>query len=224
MKKIKEYYFITGASKGIGKAFLELLIKNGCFVLVLVRNKKDMMQYKNNKNVIIFEGDICNNNIIKKVFDYVDKKKINIKYLINNAGQRQRKKFLRISSKDIKNIFDINYFSVFNITQKFVDHMKYKKYNASVVNISSIVGHLGFNELSGYGSTKAALNGLTKCLASEFNGKIRFNSINILKLIKKNYINGHCLEFQWKGGENPLKLLNLSIFCVLINLVILMVK
>ena len=56
--------------------------------------------------------------------------------------------------------------------------MKYKKYNASVVNISSIVGHLGFNELSGYGSTKAALNGLTKCLASEFNGKIRFNSIN----------------------------------------------
>ena len=73
MKKIKEYYFITGASKGIGKAFLELLIKNGCFVLVLVRNKKDMMQYKNNKNVIIFEGDICNNNIIKKVFDYVDK-------------------------------------------------------------------------------------------------------------------------------------------------------
>jgi NAD(P)-dependent dehydrogenase (short-subunit alcohol dehydrogenase family) len=178
MKKIKEYYFITGASKGIGKAFLELLIKNGCFALVLVRNKKDMIQYKNNKNVIIFEGDVCNNNIIKKVFDYVDKKKINIKYLINNAGQRQRKKFLRISSKDIKNIFDINYFSVFNITQKFADHMKYKKYNASVVNISSIVGHLGFNELSGYGSTKAALNGLTKCLASEFNGKIRFNSIN----------------------------------------------
>ena len=52
MKKIKEYYLLTGASKGIGKAFLELLIKNDCFVLVLVRNKKDMIQYKNNKRII----------------------------------------------------------------------------------------------------------------------------------------------------------------------------
>ena len=178
MKKIKEYYLLTGASKGIGKSFLELLIKNDCFVLALVRNRQDLKQYKNNKKITIFEGDVCKDHVIKKIFDYASKNKINIKYLVNNAGQRQRKKFLKINNNDIRNIFNINYFSVFNITQKFVNHMSNKKYNASVVNISSIVGHLGFNELSGYGSTKAALNGLTKCLASEFNGQIRFNSIN----------------------------------------------
>ena len=178
MKKTIEYYFLTGASKGIGKSFLDLLIKNNCFVIVLVRNKKDMLKYKNNKKVIIFEGDVCNNQIIQKIFDYAKKKKINIRFLVNNAGLRQRKKFLTINDKDIRNIFDTNYFSVFNITQKFANHMKDKKYKASVVNISSIVGSLGFNHLSGYGSTKAAINGLTKCLASEFSGKIRFNSIN----------------------------------------------
>ena len=134
MKKTIEYYFLTGASKGIGKSFLDLLIKNNCFVIVLVRNKKDMLKYKNNKKVIIFEGDVCNNQIIQKIFDYAKKKKINIRFLVNNAGLRQRKKFLTINDKDIRNIFDTNYFSVFNITQKFANHMKDKKYKASVVN------------------------------------------------------------------------------------------
>ena len=59
----------------------------------------------------------------------------------------------------------------------FVKYAYKKNYNSSVVNISSIVGSLGFNELSGYGSTKSAVDGLTKCLAAEFSGKIRFNSI-----------------------------------------------
>ena len=49
----------------------------------------------------------------------------------------------------------------------------------SVINIGSIVGDKGFNELSGYGSTKKALEGLTKCLSVEMGQKkIRFNCIN----------------------------------------------
>ena len=48
----------------------------------------------------------------------------------------------------------------------------------SIINISSIVGNLGFKELSGYASSKSALDGLTKSLAVEFSDKkIRVNSI-----------------------------------------------
>ena len=92
--------------------------------------------------------------------------------MINNAGQRQRKSFLKISKKNIREIFDVNFFSIFNLTQKYVKYSKNKNFNCSVVNISSIVGSLGFEDLSGYGSTKSALDGLTKCLASEFKGRI----------------------------------------------------
>ena len=170
-------YLITGASKGIGRSFLELLVKKKLFAIVLVRNAKEVSNFKNNSNIKIFQGDITDDKIIIKIFDYIKKKKINVKYLINNAGQRQRKSFLKISKKNIKEIFDVNFFSIFNLTQKYVKYSKNKNFNCSVVNISSIVGSLGFEDLSGYGSTKSALDGLTKCLASEFKGRIRFNSI-----------------------------------------------
>lgn len=170
-------YLITGASKGIGRSFLELLVKKKLFAIVLVRNAKEVSNFKNNSNIKIFQGDITDDKIIIKIFDYIKKKKINVKYLINNAGQRQRKSFLKISKKNIREIFDVNFFSIFNLTQKYVKYSKNKNFNCSVVNISSIVGSLGFEDLSGYGSTKSALDGLTKCLASEFKGRIRFNSI-----------------------------------------------
>ena len=53
------------------------------------------------------------------------------------------------------------------ITQKFYIHSD-KKRNCSIGNIGSIVGEKGFAELSGYGSSKSALNGLTKCLMVKF--------------------------------------------------------
>jgi len=64
--------------------------------------------------------------------------------------------------------------------QDFVKNFKrYPNNYFSVVNIGSIVGINGFNELSGYASTKKAMDGLTKSLAVEYaEDKIRFNIIH----------------------------------------------
>ena len=129
-------YLLTGASKGIGKAVLDLLIKKNSKVIVLVRNSKTLSSYRNYKNLKIFQGDVRDKQILKKIFLFAKNKKINIKYLINNAGERQRKKFLNITNKDIKLIFDVNFFSVFSLTQMFVKYLQKKNYNSSVVNIS----------------------------------------------------------------------------------------
>ncbi len=208
MKKSDKYFFLTGASKGIGRSFLDLLIKHQCFVIILVKNKKEMTEYFDNKKIIIFEGDVCDDKIITRIFSYVIKNKIDIKYLINNAGQRQRKNFLEIQDRDIRNIFDVNFFSVFRLTQEFVRYVKKKKYNASVVNISSIVGSSGFSALSGYGSTKAAITGLTKCLAAEYSGKIRFNSINpgfTKTSFYNDFKNKEKKLYRWTLSRTPMK-------------------
>ena len=99
--------------------------------------------------------------------------------LVNNAGERQRKKFNKISEKDIKNIFEVNFFSIFNLMQIFSNYLLKKKLKGSIVNLGSIVGNLGFNELAGYASTKTALIGLTKSFATEMATKnIRANIVN----------------------------------------------
>ena len=173
------YYIVTGVARGIGKALLDLLIKENKKIIAIARNRKNIeKRYLKLKNVTFFYGDVSNQIFIKKIFKFIKENKIQIKYLVNNAGQRQRKSFLKITYEDLKNIFEVNFFSIFNITQHFVSYVKSKPYESSVVNVSSIVGPLGFEQLSGYGATKAALNGFTKCLSTEFKGKIRFNSIN----------------------------------------------
>ena len=75
------------------------------------------------------------------------------------------------------------------------------KLKSSIVNIGSIVGENGFNELAGYSSTKGALKSLTKSFAVEYAKKnIRANIINPgfiktsyyqdFKKRNQNYING----------------------------------
>ena len=59
------------------------------------------------------------------------------------------------------------------------NYCKKFKIKSSVINIGSIVGEIGFNELSGYSSSKGALKSLTQSLAVEFSKEnIRFNLIN----------------------------------------------
>ena len=65
--------------------------------------------------------------------------------IINNAGVRQRKKFDIISQKEVNDIFEINFFSIFKIMQTYVKYCKKLKIKSSIVNIGSIVGETGFS-------------------------------------------------------------------------------
>ena len=169
---------LTGAGKGIGKQILNLLIKEKIIVYAITRNLNDFKNIKKNKNVFLFSGDITNQEVIDNVFLKSKKNKHIFNCLINNAGIRQRKKFSKISDKDLNNFLENNFFSIFKISQIFSNQFKFKKNMGSIINISSIVGNLGFKELSGYASSKAAIDGLTKSLAAEFaDKKIRVNSI-----------------------------------------------
>ena len=92
--------------------------------------------------------------------------------MVNNAGIRQRLKFQKISDKKIKDVFDINFFSVFRIMRLYAKFCDENKINSSIVNIGSIVGETGFNELSGYSSTKGALKSMTQCFAVDMQKKL----------------------------------------------------
>ena len=175
----KKNILVTGAGKGIGFSTLVEATKQGAFVYAIVKSKKDKYKFRNMRSVKIFYGNVLNDKIIKKVINQSVKDKRLISGLVNNAGIRQRKKFNTISKKDIKEVFDINFFSVFNLMQIFSKYFIKFKIKGSIVNIGSIVGNIGFKELSGYASTKTALVGLTKSFASEMSkNNIRANLVS----------------------------------------------
>ena len=204
----KKVVFLTGAGKGIGKEILNLLIKEKVIVYAITRNKKDFKWIKKNKYVFLFEGDITNQKLIDEIFDYSKKRKHLFNCLINNAGMRQRKKFLKITNNELNEVFENNFFSVYKLIQKFSKEFKFKGNMGSVINISSIVGNLGFKELSGYASTKSALDGLTKSLAVELaEKKIRVNSIApgfIKSSYFKNFKRDKAKLYKWTLSRIPI--------------------
>ena len=181
MKKdlTKKIVFITGAGKGIGKSLVTSLLESGAYVYALTKSNKTLDDLKKSKNLKIFYGNVNNLQLIKKIFNFSKKNKRLINSVVNNAGMRQRKKFEKISSRDLKDIFKVNFFSIFKIMQEFAKYSKRNKIKSSIVNIGSIVGENGFKELSGYASTKGALKSLTKSFAIEYaKENIRVNMIN----------------------------------------------
>ncbi len=158
---------VTGAGKGIGKDLVDRIIENGFFVYGIIKSKSDLKKFKNNSKCQIILGDIKNDNILKKVLKISIKQKRKVFGLVNNAGERQRIDFNKIKKKEIKQIFDVNFFSNFYNMQTFSKYLIQKKIQGSIVNIGSIVGPRGFSQLCGYASSKSALEGLTKSFATE---------------------------------------------------------
>jgi 3-oxoacyl-[acyl-carrier protein] reductase len=172
---------ITGAGKGIGFSAVENCLNEDGFVYALVKSEKDIKKFSNFKksNLKIYKGNVKNITLIKKIFSDSLKEKKPINSLVNNAGIRFRKNFLSISKQELLNVFDINFFSIFFITQLFTNFLKKNDIKGSVVNVSSIVGQTGFNELSVYGASKGALTAFTKSLSLELvENKIRVNSVS----------------------------------------------
>ena len=204
---------VTGAGKGIGKQILfDCLSKDNTFVYAVIRSKKDFKNIKkrlNNNNCRLYLGDIQNQKLIKKIITDSKKIKKEINGLINNSGERQRENFINIDNKKLTHIFKNNYFNHFFLIQRLIKSIKRKKNrNLSVVNIGSIVGVNGFAQLSGYASTKKALDGLTKSLAVEFaKEKIRFNIIHpgfIKTSYYKNFKENKKKLYNWTLSRIPL--------------------
>ena len=158
---------ITGVGKGIGNFMVEDLCERGAFVYGITRSKLDIKKFKKNLNYKIFSGDVRDIKNIKKILSQSIKDKRYINGLINNAGVRQRLKFENISKKKINEVFDINFFSIFEIMKIYLKYCKQYKIKSSIVNLNSIVGERGFKNLSGYASSKGALTSLTKSFAVE---------------------------------------------------------
>jgi len=174
---------ITGASKGIGKATALLFAREGARVVLLARSMnllnelKDEIESSPNSKVLVYECDVRKYDDIKNVFDDLNKQKIYLDALVNNAGIMKDAVIQMVQQNLIREIYETNVFGTINVSQFAVKSML-KNRNGSIINLSSIVGINGNLGQSVYASSKSAVIGFTKSLSKELSSlNIRVNAV-----------------------------------------------
>lgn len=171
---------ITGANGGIGKTIVNLFLKNNANVICLVRKSdKKFNNYvkKLSKKVVVIESDLTDENNLKTNVEKTFSKIKKLDILVNNAGIASGSIIEMTSQKNLKEVFNVNFFSQIRLTQLVLKYLKNSK-KSSIVNIGSIAVKLADRGTLAYGCSKVALMHATKIMANEFsNYQIRVNGI-----------------------------------------------
>lgn len=167
---------LTGASSGIGRALAIELAEAGADLLLLARRKECLESLQKeitdrfSARCHIVCGDLNDSNIQEQAVECARDKLGGIDILINNAGVGATARIDETSDELNRSLFEINYFALFNTTQKALPFLKEsaKKGNKPiVVNLGSIVGLRGVPHFGAYGAAKFAVTGLSETLRAE---------------------------------------------------------
>jgi NAD(P)-dependent dehydrogenase (short-subunit alcohol dehydrogenase family) len=177
MKKV----LITGANKSIGFETARQLLDLGYYVYLGsrdLRKGQEAAAKLNSDNVEVVEIDVSDEASIKAARQALDEKTDVLDVLINNAGIRGifPQPPSLVSVKEIRKVFDTNFFGVIAVTQTFLDLLR-KSEAPRIVNVTSGLASLTLHsdpswkyyQVKGgaYGPSKSALNAYTVALAYE---------------------------------------------------------
>ncbi len=163
--------WVTGASRGVGRAIAIALAKEGVKVALGARSLDEMRQIveviKSDKGEAeCFQLDVANRESVKEFSASAVKAFGAPDILINNAGYGLFKEIDRLDEEEFDQQVDVTLKGTWYTTKSAVPHMKKQGYGR-IINISSIAGKVSFARGSAYCAAKAGLNAMSEALMLE---------------------------------------------------------
>ena len=176
MNSENQYYekraLVTGGSRGIGKAIVTRLIKDGYEVFYFSRTKGDEIPHSHH-----IEVDMGNPESVEQGMKQFFSATSRVDIVVNNAGITKDNLIMRLSIEAWDEVLNVNLRAAFLVC-KAVSRVMAKQHSGSIINISSIVGVSGNGGQTNYSASKAGLIGFSKSLAKELSSRnVRVNVI-----------------------------------------------
>ena len=159
--------FVTGGTRGIGRAICERLKADGLQVAAgYSGNDEAAAACARELGVMVVKGNVGNFMDCKHAAEQVAAELGPIDVLVNNAGITRDGVFHRMNSEQWSEVIRVNMDSLFNMTRQVIEGMREREWGR-IINISSINGQKGQIGQTNYSAAKAGMIGFTKALALE---------------------------------------------------------
>jgi NAD(P)-dependent dehydrogenase (short-subunit alcohol dehydrogenase family) len=173
---------VTGASRGLGREMALALGGAGAKLALVGRDKAKLEETRKlakdkGAESEIFIADVREEAQVAKLEKDVKARFGNVHILINNAGTAVRKNLADFTMDEWRLVTDTNLTGVFLVSRAFIPHMQAHKWGR-IINITSIMAHVGSPGRGVYCATKSGVLALTKSMALELVG----DGINVVAI------------------------------------------
>jgi 3-oxoacyl-[acyl-carrier protein] reductase len=164
---------VTGASRGIGQAIADALMQSGAKVIGTATTAEGAaaidarLKGNGGRGVAL---NVTDPKACEDIIDLIVKDFGGIQILVNNAGITRDQLAMRMKSEEWTDVIDTNLSAVFRLSQAVLRPMM-KARSGRIINITSIVGHMGNPGQANYAAAKAGVSGMTRALAREIGSR-----------------------------------------------------
>ncbi|KPV42108.1 SDR family NAD(P)-dependent oxidoreductase [Alicyclobacillus ferrooxydans] len=174
---------ITGASRGIGRGLALGLAEAGADLVLVARDvsalstvREECLALRSDASVSVLSCDIREPEQVKETVKSAVAEG-NIDVLVNNAGLNIRTPALEVTEEQWQTVIDTDLRGAFFFAQQVGQHMVDRQ-QGSIINVSSVGGHVALRTGVAYAAAKAGVIQMTKVLALEWGkSKVRVNCI-----------------------------------------------
>ena len=162
---------VTGASRGIGRAILERLGRDGLFVIGTATTEQGTASIENHLREAKIDGKafvvrVDEQASVELLIERLKAESLTPLVLVNNAGVTRDNLLLRMSDDEWNDVLNTNVSSLYRLCKPLLRGMTRARWGR-IVNLSSVVGRMGNPGQSNYVASKAAIEGFTRALAQE---------------------------------------------------------
>ncbi len=171
---------ITGGGTGLGLGMAKAFIENGAKIVLTGRREQVLQEACQalGNNATYEVNDIADLSSLPKLVDTIESRHGAIDILVNNAGINLKRPVQEMTDEEFTNVIQTNVNGLFALTREVVKKMLPRQ-KGSIINIASMAALYGLPKAIGYTSSKSAVLGMTRGLATELGPTgIRVNAIS----------------------------------------------